>query len=54
MGLLLVACQVLIGIVFTVAAFTKLRSGAAVQSFAASLTSPAAHRPRPGWRWRSC
>ncbi|TDC01258.1 methylamine utilization protein MauE [Nonomuraea longispora] len=37
MGLLLVACQVLLGVVFAVSAFTKLRSGAAVRSFAASL-----------------
>ncbi|TDD21524.1 MauE/DoxX family redox-associated membrane protein [Nonomuraea diastatica] len=38
MDLLLVACQVLLGVVFAVSAFTKLRSGAAVRSFAASLT----------------
>ncbi|MFI7639620.1 MauE/DoxX family redox-associated membrane protein [Nonomuraea sp. NPDC049400] len=37
MGLLLVACQVLLGTVFAVSAFTKLRSRSAMRSFASSL-----------------
>ncbi|WP_049563745.1 MauE/DoxX family redox-associated membrane protein [Nonomuraea sp. SBT364] len=37
MDLLLVACQVLIGSVFAVAAFTKLRSRADLRSFASTL-----------------
>ncbi|KAB8194655.1 methylamine utilization protein MauE [Nonomuraea phyllanthi] len=37
-SLLLVACQVLIGAVFAVSAFTKLRGRAAMRSFASSLT----------------
>ncbi|MGP3961961.1 MauE/DoxX family redox-associated membrane protein [Nonomuraea sp. 3N208] len=37
MDLLLVGCEVLIGVVFAVAAFSKLRSRAALRSFASSL-----------------
>ncbi|MGN9838315.1 MauE/DoxX family redox-associated membrane protein [Nonomuraea sp. H19] len=37
MDLLLVACQILIGAVFAVAAFTKLRSRADLRSFASTL-----------------